>query len=51
LERISAAEQFPINPGELIELFQEALIGLHTTAALGDLRLLFEEEALHLALG
>jgi hypothetical protein len=49
-EGVAAAKQFPVNPGELVEVFQELLVGRHALASLQDLSVLFEEEGAHLPL-
>jgi hypothetical protein len=51
LKGIAAAEQFPVNPGELVEALQELLVGLDAVAGLLDLRLLFEQQGSHLPFG
>jgi len=51
VESVAAAEQLPVNPGELVEAFQELLVCLHAVAPLEDLGLPFEQEGAHLPLG
>ena len=51
LEGVAPAEQFPVNPGELVEAVQELLVGLDTVARLEDLGRLFEQQGSHLPFG
>jgi hypothetical protein len=51
VEGVPAAEQFPVDPGKLVQAFQELLVGLHPATALKDLGLVFEQEGSHLTFG
>jgi hypothetical protein len=51
LEGVPAAEEFPIDPGEFLQLGQKLLVVLHALTALGDLGGLLELEGTHLTLG
>jgi hypothetical protein len=43
------AQQFPINPGDLVQGLQKLLVSLDPVAGLEDLGLAFEQEGSHLA--
>jgi hypothetical protein len=51
LEGVAPAEQFPVNPRELVQAFQQMLVGFHPVARLQDLGGLFEQQGSHLPLG
>lgn len=51
MEGIPPAEEFPVNPGDLLQVRQKLLVVLHALAALGDLGGLLELEGTHLTLG
>jgi hypothetical protein len=50
-QRFTPAQQFPVNPGDLVQGLQKLLVSLDPLAGLEDLGLALEQESSHLAFG